>query len=518
MSEDWECQFAEPTKEEIDGFVIENRHFLSDTAEALFRNMDKRDQRFVMQEGGLSNCRDTIAILRSRARHGCWKAWLDAHQDRPDDMLEKFVVSNQAWMNQEAEDLLRSLKQEQALGVIERGSFKNCRDPVALIKKRLKDAKAGRWSGVPIREDISKEGENQGNRDRAAESRAFKDRERQKWLDLKQQDPHDKALREDRSLCCMGLPPLWGLQQIRDFFNNIFNNTEDQVEGVFLRTAKPVRGQQQRSASIDFVTVDGARSAALACDRLEIEDQGETFVLSCSIRHKVEGTGDISFIYPARGEVDPKKALAEARCIYISKIPVNTTEEQVKELVEDFGEVEAVHMLPSNGINLACFVTMVSPGEAAFAIRGLNNAQAFGSILSASYQIQKNVKKRKIHPEEELKQWYPVEIRNFPHWTLAEDIKATILSVGPGPQRVRILHYDPEPALSVARAYFKEEEDRDAILKALKGHEITPGYFLNSTSAPRTSGTGAAFTHTPQPGQLDSNVAMANAWIPATFR
>lgn len=71
------------------------------------------------------------------------QAWLDAHQDRPDDMLEKFVVSNQAWMNQEAEDLLRSLKQEQALGVIERGSFKNCRDPVALIKKRLKDAKAG---------------------------------------------------------------------------------------------------------------------------------------------------------------------------------------------------------------------------------------------------------------------------------------------------------------------------------------------------------------------------------------
>lgn len=79
------------------------------------------------------------------------------------------------------------------------------------------------------------------------------------------------------------------------------------------RTAKPVRGQQQRSASIDFVTVDGARSAALACDRhqrlgtkdlclrrqlrsliesfwlrLEIEDQGETFVLSCSIRHKAK--------------------------------------------------------------------------------------------------------------------------------------------------------------------------------------------------------------------------------------
>ena len=40
--------------------------------------------------------------------------------------------------------------------------------------------------------------------------------------------------------------------------------------------------------------------------------------------------------------------------------------------------------------------------------------------------------------------------------------------------------------MSVARAYFREEEDRDAILKALTGHEISPGYILNASALPRT--------------------------------
>lgn len=112
--------------------------------------------------------------------------------------------------------------------------------------------------------------------------------------------------------------------------------------------------------------------------------------------------------------------------------------------------------------------------------------KAFGSILSASYSVEKNPKRKKPHPEEEQIQWYPLELRNFPHWTVCDDIKTIILSLGPGPKRVRVIHYDPEPSLSIARAYFQEEEERDAIQKALAGYEISPGYVLKLSALPRT--------------------------------
>lgn len=114
------------------------------------------------------------------------------------------------------------------------------------------------------------------------------------------------------------------------------------------------------------------------------------------------------------------------------------------------------------------------------------SAQAWGTIISANYPLEKNLKRKKPHPEEEQIPWYPLELRNFPHWTLCDDIKTIILSLGPGSQRVRIIHYDPEPSLSVARAYFREEEDRDAIEKALIGYEISPGYVLQVSALPRT--------------------------------
>lgn len=79
-----------------------------------------------------------------------------------------------------------------------------------------------------------------------------------------------------------------------------------------------------------------------------------------------------------------------------------------------------------------------------------------------------------------------MELRNFPHWTVCDDIKTIILSLGPGPKRVRVIHYDPEPSLSIARAYFQEEEERDAIQKALAGYEISPGYVLKLSALPRT--------------------------------
>ena len=112
--------------------------------------------------------------------------------------------------------------------------------------------------------------------------------------------------------------------------------------------------------------------------------------------------------------------------------------------------------------------------------------QAFGTIIHASLAVEKNDKRKKLHPEEEWIQWYPLEIRNFPHWAVADDIKATISTVGPNSQRVRMMHYDPLPSLSIARAYFREEADRDASLKELAGYELSPGYPLSVEALPRT--------------------------------
>ena len=113
--------------------------------------------------------------------------------------------------------------------------------------------------------------------------------------------------------------------------------------------------------------------------------------------------------------------------------------------------------------------------------------QAFGTTISASLAVEKNEKRKKLHPEEEWIQWYPLEIRNFPHWTTPDDVKETICTVGPPSQRVRIMHYDPVPSLSVARAYFRDEGDRDAILKALAGYEFSPGYALMVMALARTA-------------------------------
>ncbi|CAJ1451747.1 unnamed protein product [Effrenium voratum] len=509
----------QPTAEEIDAFVIVNRKFLSDEAEETFRNMDGLDQKHVIAEGSLSNCKDPVAIIKSRARGGFLKAhidWMHSHRDSShEDVLDSYIEANVDWMTEEAEELLRSLSFNHLWKVIDFGSLQNCRDPAAIIRIRLKDVLRGK---------AGKSGKGKSSTGKGVQGRAVLHQAQTDGMDsLPSEDPaesskgaqggkakgakgakgtkgakdgpkddiHEKALEEGRSLYCLGLPPLWSAKQIQDFFQH-----QGEVEGVYLQSMG--KGKNTRGASVDFTTAEGARNAAMVCDRLEVYHKEEKFTLGCSIRHK--GPAGQKFIFPARGEVDFKQAQAEARSVYLSKIPAHISEQQIREMAEEHGEVEAIHMLPSNGFSLACFITMVSPGEAAFMIRALNDAQAFGTIVSASYPIEKNEKRKKKHPEEEIFQWYVLEIKNFPHWTVTDDIKVTISTFGNAPNRVRIIHYDPDPAQSVAKAYFRYEEDQDVALKALAGYEFTPGYALQVMTRPRTAGTGQALAHpSPQP-------------------
>ncbi|CAE7382534.1 HMCN1 [Symbiodinium pilosum] len=504
----------------------------------------------------MSNCRDPVAIVKSRAWNGHLKAhieWMEARRDvSAQQLVDDFVAANARWINQEAEELLASLEPDLLWKVIDYGSMQFCRDPKAIIKIRIKDAERGKvrawkhkgnllWLLHTFRDILPRacEGGKSGKK-----GSKFSGRTEPKWrskekngrgsscghLSLPLQscpkdtadekkgsgDEHQRAVEEGRCLFVVGVPPLWSISQIEDFFHYHGN-----IESVYLREAELIdqlpatgchraqhllklqKGTNRRSAYVYFDTPEGATNAALVCDRLEVEHREEKHYLCCSIKHKAGSkTYTRRLSQGLRGEVDFKQAQEEARTVFLSKLPGNTSQDQIQELTENHGVVEAIHILPaSNYSTIACFVTMESPGEAAFMIRALNNAEAFGTTINASLAVEKNEKRKKLHPEDEWIQWYPLEIRNFPHWTVVDDIKATISTVGPASQRVRIMHYDPAPSLSVARAYFREEADRDEVLKALAGYEFSPGYALMVMALPRTTGTarGTISHHTPQP-------------------
>mmetsp|Transcript_77545 Transcript_77545/g.136812 ORF Transcript_77545/g.136812 Transcript_77545/m.136812 type:complete len:700 (-) Transcript_77545:30-2129(-) len=634
-----------PTSQEIDDFVVENRRWLSDEAEDILRAMDGQDQRNVLAEGSMSNCRDPVAIVKSRAWNGHLKAhreWMEAHKnDSKEELVEAFISANLKFMNPEAEEALRKLDSEGLWRVADFGSLQGCRDATAIIKIRARsdgarngvkgkggkggkkggkdskggkggkgDAKGDRKGSKDDRSDGRGKGKNDGwegkghreerrdwyddrrdwdddrrerssrddryderrdryderrdrydergdwsyndRRDRSYDDRGDRSYDRrdgkgqqgkgwqgnERWPedDWRSDDRHSRedgdswggavkeeeveaevkeeegdndlpgnmkavpildpvkakedketAEAEGRVMHAMGLPPLWSAQQIESFFSH-----QGEVGSVHLMNVQ--KGKNTRAAYVYFKTKEDCTNAAMVCDRLEIEDRSSKFLLECSIKLKAAIMGR-RFSYPARGEVDPKIAQLEGRTVYLSRLPLHVTQDAVRELSENFGEVEAIHQLPGNSIALAFFVTMVSPGEAAFLIRDLNNSQVFGSIIQASYPVEKNEKRKKPHPEDETIPWYPLEIRNFPHWTTVEDLKASVATVGPNAQRVRVMHYDPQPMLSIARAYFREESDRDASMNALAAYEFTPGYELMVMALPRTAGNGPGFAN-----------------------
>lgn len=610
-----------PSADEIDEFVVENRRWLSDEAEEILRNMDGADQMHVVAEGSMSNCRDSVAIVKSRAWNGHLKAhrdWMEARRDLGhDELLNDFIAANTKWMNDEAEGVLREMSRDVLWGVIDFGSLAGCRDPTAILRIRARDvgkgktgkscgkkgkgekkgggnskvtdriygekgpkgkgpsndghgalagtAAGGKGSGKdvmaeymagkskpgfvewldilkgkagkgffeflkgkkgkgpsglgkdPLRswqdsqfsgnweDDYGSHGnspeaiddmpgnelEEEEDEETAKERKKMEEKESFAARQAESKEENMQAVEEGRCMYCVGLPPLWSTQQINEFFAH-----QGEVISVHLMNVQ--KGKNNRAAYINFKETDGATNAALVCDRLEIDDRNEKFVLSCSVKQKAGArTYGRKFSFPARGMVDPRQAQTEMRTIFISKLPLEVSQEQVQVLCENFGEVEGVHMLPPNQWSAAAFVTMVSPGEAATMMRSLNNSQAFGTFIATNYPVEKDHKRRKPHPEDETIQWYPLEIRNFPHWTVIDDLKATIETVGPKAQRVRVMHYDDEPSMSVARAYFAEEGDRDEVLKTLAGYEFTPGFALMVMALARTSGTGPGFA--PQP-------------------
>ena len=102
-------------------------------------------------EGSMSNCRDSVAIVKSRAYNGMLKAhrdWISSRRDAdPADLVEEFIEFNQRWLNPEAEEKLRSLDEPALWRVVEKGTMQGVRDPVAIIIMRARPDKKGDRKG-----------------------------------------------------------------------------------------------------------------------------------------------------------------------------------------------------------------------------------------------------------------------------------------------------------------------------------------------------------------------------------
>eukprot|EP00442_Polarella_glacialis_P004409 CAMPEP_0115158314 /NCGR_PEP_ID=MMETSP0227-20121206/69518_1 /TAXON_ID=89957 /ORGANISM="Polarella glacialis, Strain CCMP 1383" /LENGTH=293 /DNA_ID=CAMNT_0002569761 /DNA_START=74 /DNA_END=951 /DNA_ORIENTATION=- len=132
------------TQTELDEFIIENRRWLSEEAEDILRAMEGFDQSHVIAEGSMSNCRDPVAIVKSRAWYGCLKAhitWMEERKDHtPEHLLEDFIKENEKWMNVDAEDRLRGLLETPDVlwRVVDFGTLHGCRDPASIIEIRAR--------------------------------------------------------------------------------------------------------------------------------------------------------------------------------------------------------------------------------------------------------------------------------------------------------------------------------------------------------------------------------------------
>ena len=71
--------------------------------------------------------------------------WMEERRDASaQQLVDDFATANAQWINSEAEDLLASLDPDLLWKVIDFGLLQFCRDPVAIIRIRIKDAERGK--------------------------------------------------------------------------------------------------------------------------------------------------------------------------------------------------------------------------------------------------------------------------------------------------------------------------------------------------------------------------------------
>ncbi|CAK0909070.1 unnamed protein product, partial [Prorocentrum cordatum] len=127
-----------PAGEELEGLLQANRRHISPEAEQLLRSLSAEEVRRVAAGGDLANCRDVMAVIRSRVQRPAARAGIPSgglRHDPPEELMP-FLQLNQRYLSPEVEDLLRSFSSEELARVVAGGDLANCRDVMAVVCAR----------------------------------------------------------------------------------------------------------------------------------------------------------------------------------------------------------------------------------------------------------------------------------------------------------------------------------------------------------------------------------------------
>jgi len=184
-----------------------------------------------------------------------------------------------------------------------------------------------------------------------------------------------KAMEECRVIYVRGIPPRWTNSDLAEFFK---------YQGaVASARLLPVRGELDvRAGYVEFESTADAEGAMMVCNRLTLDEPGGgDFVLRCSIRSPKE------------------KIIEEKRSVYIAGLPPRYSEDDVFVLVETYGRVHDINLLPMGWSGtLCCFVTMATREDAACAIEGLNASPVDGCPVEARLPLPPSGRPQKSMP------------------------------------------------------------------------------------------------------------------------
>jgi len=292
-----------------------------------------------------------------------------------------------------------------------------------------------------------------------------------------QKAANERAAIEGRCIYIRGVPPEWSTTELEDFLLNSGATEEGKIESANMLPLK--QGQAAVAAFVNFHTAEDANNAAQACDNTPVTIGYKRYNIACSIKRApgqkvaiVSGFSDLS------------QARQEKRSVYMSGLPIEFNEKQIRELLEEHGAVvEKVNMLPGGTTaetrNLSCFAIVGTSEQAANCIAQLDGTVVSGKRLSVNFPRPPKRTKQQDHYAETI-----VEIYGFPREATSYEVQEALEVSGIQVHTVKILRHESmkegEEDYSIALVYLATLQDAEGLVLAMDGLEYGTGWCLKA--------------------------------------
>lgn len=299
--------------------------------------------------------------------------------------------------------------------------------------------------------------------------------EEDKWQ--AQKSANNRAAQEGRCIYIRGLPAEWSTTELEEFLLNSGATEDGKIESSNMLSPKP--GQTAIAAFVNFYSAEDANNAAQACDNTPVYLDHKKYNIACSIKRApgqkvaiVSGFSDLS------------QARQEKRSLYMSGLPIEFTEWQIRELLEEHGAgVEKVNMLPGGTTvetrNLSCFAIVGTAEQAAHCIEKLDGKAVCGKKLSVNFPRPPKRTKQVDHYAETI-----VEIIGFPREATSYEVQEVLEVSGKQVHTVKILRHESikegEEDCSIALVYLATLQDAEQIVKDMDGLDYGTGSVLRA--------------------------------------